>query len=58
MGDLGGTRSSLRAAAPAAVNASWTEDAELGASGQVHLVLEILMVLMCVGAVTGTYFTL
>ncbi|XP_076599496.1 5-hydroxytryptamine receptor 1D [Chaetodon auriga] len=51
MGDPGGSWSSLRAAA--AVNASWTEGARLGVSGRAQLILEILMVLMCLGAVTG-----
>ncbi|XP_035519692.1 5-hydroxytryptamine receptor 1D [Morone saxatilis] len=51
MDDLGGSWSSLQAAAPA--NASRTEGAGLGLSGQAQLVLEILMVLMCLGAVTG-----
>lgn len=54
MDELEGPWSSARAAAAAAGNASWTEDAGLGVSGRVQLVLEILMVLMCVGAVTGT----
>nr|XP_046257207.1 5-hydroxytryptamine receptor 1D [Scatophagus argus] len=51
MDDLGSPRSSLRT--EAAVNASCTEDAGHYASGRVRLVLEILMVLMCLGAVTG-----
>lgn len=36
------------------VSANWTEGSELGVSKQTQLVLEILMVLMCLGAVTGT----
>lgn len=35
-------------------NASLTQDAVVLVSGRVQLVLEILMVLMCVGAVAGT----
>lgn len=35
-------------------NASLTQDAAVGVSGRVQLLLEILMVLMCVGAVAGT----
>lgn len=42
------------AAAAAAINASGTGGAELGVSGRTKLVLEIIMVLMCLGAVTGT----
>ncbi|XP_044070833.1 5-hydroxytryptamine receptor 1D [Siniperca chuatsi] len=49
MDDLDGYWLSLHAAAE--VNASWTEGVEL--SGRTQLVLEILMVLMCLGAVTG-----
>lgn len=52
MEELEGPWAPVRAAA-AAVNASWTEDAGLGVFGRVQLVLGILMVLMCVGAVTG-----
>ncbi|KAM9345476.1 5-hydroxytryptamine receptor 1D [Symphorus nematophorus] len=51
MEDLGGSWLSLRAAA--ADNASRTEGAWLGVSRRVQLLLEILMVLMCLGAVTG-----
>ncbi|XP_070772765.1 5-hydroxytryptamine receptor 1D [Enoplosus armatus] len=51
MDDLDGSWSSLQAAA--AVNASWTEGAGHGVSQRTQLVLEILMVLMCLGAVTG-----
>ncbi|KAM3606933.1 uncharacterized protein V6R79_025880 [Siganus canaliculatus] len=51
MGDPDGSWPSLLAAAT--VNATTTEDAENGASGRAQLVLEILMVLMCLGAVTG-----
>ncbi|XP_037639117.1 5-hydroxytryptamine receptor 1D [Sebastes umbrosus] len=55
MGDLDGSWSvSLQAVAAAAeVNSSWTEGVGLGMSRQIQLVLEILMVLMCLGAVTG-----
>lgn len=35
-------------------SANWTEGSELELSKQTQLVLEILMVLMCLGAVTGT----
>ncbi|XP_028279843.1 5-hydroxytryptamine receptor 1D [Parambassis ranga] len=41
------------ATAAAAINASGTGGAELGVSGRTKLVLEIIMVLMCLGAVTG-----
>ncbi len=51
MSDPGGSWSSLQTTA--AVNASWTEGTELAATGQTQLLLEILMVLMCLGAVTG-----
>ncbi|KAM7408891.1 hypothetical protein PAMA_002557 [Pampus argenteus] len=55
MDDLGGgwsePRSPLQAAA--AVNTSWPEAAGLSLSPRTQLVLEILMVLMCLGAVTG-----
>lgn len=51
MDDPGGSGSSLQGAA---MNASWTEDAGSGASGRLQLLLEVLVVLMCVGAVTGT----
>ncbi|KAM6997292.1 5-hydroxytryptamine receptor 1D [Tautogolabrus adspersus] len=44
--------SSLQAAS-SAVNVSWTGGAGLGVSGRAQLVLEILVVLMCLGAVTG-----
>ncbi|XP_022051087.1 5-hydroxytryptamine receptor 1D [Acanthochromis polyacanthus] len=44
-------RSLLRAAA--VINVSLTKDTELGMSKRTQLVLEILMVLMCLGAVTG-----
>lgn len=58
MGDLGGSwlelGSPLQAAAAAAANASLTGGAGFELSGQTQLVLEILMVLMCLGAVTGT----
>ncbi|XP_058507685.1 5-hydroxytryptamine receptor 1D [Solea solea] len=37
----------------AAANASWTAGAGSAVSGRTQLVLEILIVLMCVGAVTG-----
>lgn len=50
--DLGGPGSSLRMVATP--NASWTEAAGVGVSRRVQLVLEILMVLMCVGAIVGT----
>lgn len=40
--------------AAAALNASWPEAAGLGLSPRTQLVLEILMVMMCFGAVTGT----
>lgn len=45
--------SSLQAAV-AAANASRTEEAGLVMSERTQLVLEVLMVLMCLGAVTGT----
>lgn len=51
MDDPDGSGSSLQGAA---MNASWTEDAGSGASGRLQLLLEVLVVLMCVGAVTGT----
>lgn len=58
MDDLGGSwlelGSPLQAAA--AANASLTGGAGIEVSGQTQLILEILMVLMCLGAVTGTYF--
>lgn len=59
MGDLDGSWSvSLQAAAAAVeVNGSWTEGVGLGMSRQIQLVLEILMVLMCLGAVTGKLLT-
>ncbi|XP_029132966.2 5-hydroxytryptamine receptor 1D [Labrus bergylta] len=44
--------SSLQNASQAG-NVSWTGAAGLGVSGRAHLVLEVLMVLMCLGAVTG-----
>uniref|UniRef100_UPI0037E89FB6 5-hydroxytryptamine receptor 1D n=1 Tax=Semicossyphus pulcher TaxID=241346 RepID=UPI0037E89FB6 len=47
-----GSGSSLSTAA-AVVNVSRTGGTGLGVSGQAQLVLEILMVLMCLGAVTG-----
>ncbi|KAM8858709.1 5-hydroxytryptamine receptor 5B [Spinachia spinachia] len=51
MEDLDGSWSvSLQAAV---ANASWTEGAGLGASRQTQLVLETVMVLMCLCAVTG-----
>ncbi|XP_069570021.1 5-hydroxytryptamine receptor 1D [Brachyistius frenatus] len=55
MDDPEGSRSEPRASlqAAAAVNASRSEDAEFGASERIPLVLEVLMVLMCLGAVTG-----
>ncbi|XP_039640160.1 5-hydroxytryptamine receptor 1D [Perca fluviatilis] len=37
----------------ASANASWPKGARPGVSGQMQLLLEILMVLMCLGAVTG-----
>ncbi|XP_059215855.1 5-hydroxytryptamine receptor 1D [Centropristis striata] len=52
MDDLDGSWSvSLQQAAEA--NASWPEGSGPGVSRQTQLVLEILMVLMCLGAVTG-----
>ncbi|XP_047459510.1 5-hydroxytryptamine receptor 1D [Mugil cephalus] len=39
--------------AAAEINANWTKGAERGMSGRTRLVLEILMALMCFGAVTG-----
>ncbi|XP_036979282.1 5-hydroxytryptamine receptor 1A-alpha [Acanthopagrus latus] len=51
MDDQGGSWSSLQA--PAAVNASWTQGAGPRLSRRTQLVLETLMVLMCLGAVTG-----
>ena len=53
MDDQGGSWSSLQA--PAAVNASWTQGAGPRLSRRTQLVLETLMVLMCLGAVTGTH---
>ncbi|XP_029306072.1 5-hydroxytryptamine receptor 1D [Cottoperca gobio] len=54
MDDPGGSWSvSLQAAAAAAANTSWSGAAGLGVSAQSQLLLEILMVLMCLGAVTG-----
>lgn len=50
MGDLIGTALSPRATE---VNTSQTEDASIGVPSQVQLVLEVLVVLMCVAAVTG-----
>lgn len=50
MGDLVGTAPSPRATG---VNASQAEDASVGVPSQVQLVLEVLVVLMCVAAVTG-----
>lgn len=38
----------------AAANVSWTRGAGLGVSRQTQLLLEVLMVFMCLGAVTGT----
>lgn len=59
MDDLGGSWLGpglpLQAAA-AAANVSLMGGAGLEMSRQTQLVLEILMVLMCLGAVTGTYF--
>ncbi|XP_070697668.1 5-hydroxytryptamine receptor 1D [Pempheris klunzingeri] len=52
VGDAGAPRSSLLQEA-AAVNGSRTEGAGLGVTGRAQLLLEILMVLMCLGAVTG-----
>lgn len=53
MGDLVNLALSPRAAA-AAVNTSQTEDASIDVPSHVQLVLEILVVLMCLAAVTGT----
>ncbi|XP_054456735.1 G-protein coupled receptor 161 [Anoplopoma fimbria] len=53
MDDLDGSWSLSLQAAAAAANASRPEGEGLGVSGQTRLVLEILMVLMCLGAVTG-----
>ncbi|XP_040906629.1 5-hydroxytryptamine receptor 1D [Toxotes jaculatrix] len=55
MEDLGGSWSELGSPLQAAeaANASWTRGAGLVLSGRTRLFLEILMVLMCVGAVTG-----
>lgn len=39
-----------------AANASLATGPGIEVSGQIQMVLEILMVLMCLGAVTGTYF--
>ena len=47
-----GSGSPLQAAA--AANATWAAGAGLLVSGRTQLVLEILMVLMCLGAVAGT----
>lgn len=53
MDDLGGSWSlSLQAAAAVSVNG--TEGGGPAVSGRAQLLLEILMVLMCLGAVTGT----
>ncbi|TWW78758.1 alpha-1A adrenergic receptor-like [Takifugu flavidus] len=52
MGDPVGPALSPWAAAPK-INASQNEGASVGVSKQVQLLLEILIVLMCVGAVTG-----
>lgn len=38
----------------ASTNESWTEPAEPVESQQTQLVLKLLVVLMCLGAVTGT----
>lgn len=53
MGDPVGLALSPWAAATE-INGSQTEDASVGVPRQVQLLLEILIVLMCVGAVTGT----
>lgn len=53
MGDLVGSALSPQAAA-AEVNTSQTEDASAAGPSHVQLFLEILIVLMCVAAVTGT----
>lgn len=53
MGDLVNLALSPRAAATA-VNTSQTEDASIDVPSHVQLVLEILVVLMCLAAVTGT----
>lgn len=50
MGDLVGTALSPRATE---VNSSQTEDVSIGVPSQTQLVLEVLVVLMCVAAVTG-----
>ncbi|XP_068184137.1 5-hydroxytryptamine receptor 1D [Antennarius striatus] len=49
--DLNDPWASLQAVDP--VNASWSGAAEPGSSRRIQLVLEVLMVLMCMGAVTG-----
>lgn len=53
MGDPVGSAPSPRGAG-AEVNTSQAGDESIGTPRQVQLVLEILIVLMCVGAVTGT----
>lgn len=57
MGDPVGPVLSPWAAAPK-INASQNEGASVGVSRQVQLFLEILIVLMCVGAVTGSRYHL
>lgn len=57
MGDLVSSALSPWAAATE-VSTSQSEDASISVSSQVQLVLEVLVVLMCVAAVTGnSYFT-
>lgn len=53
MGEPFGLALSLRAAGTK-VNASQTEDPSFGLPRQVQVLLEVLIVLMCTGAVTGT----
>lgn len=38
----------------AIISANWTNGSEPGVSVETQLILEVLMVLMCLGAVTGT----
>lgn len=53
MGDPFGLALFLRAAVTK-VNTSQTEDSSFGLPRQVQVLLEVLIVLMCTGAVTGT----
>ncbi|KAM9364953.1 LOW QUALITY PROTEIN: 5-hydroxytryptamine receptor 1D [Pholidichthys leucotaenia] len=55
MDGLCGNWSELRASVetPADISANWTKGSGFGVSGRTKLFLEILMVFMCLGAVTG-----